>query len=225
MALNDPHPGPGHLPPGQATRTRRSPDPQALLLPGDEVLRCGRRLSHVWEEARDAAPTAEAHTAQCDCCQEAIEGLAAMDRATAALRASARPSGQRLTERVIRAVRAELRLGATLSLDDPEHGLRITESAAAKILRKAADTLPGARAASCRLTPTGDGTAVHIAMTLAASLDQPLHERAEQVRQAVFHAADRKLGLAVTSVDLKIDSVLDLPAPGSAEPLWRSATQ
>ncbi|MER7982775.1 hypothetical protein [Streptomyces sp. NPDC095817] len=217
MALNDPHPGPGHLP---------SPDdPQASLLQGDEVLRCGRRLSHVWEEARDAAPTAETHTAQCDSCQEALEGLKALDRATASLRASARPSGQRLTERVIRAVRAEGRLGAILSLNDTEHDLRIMESAAAKILRKAADALPGTRAASCRLTPTEDGTAVHVAMTLAASLDHPLHERAEQVRQAVFHAADRTLGLAVTSIDLKIDSVLDLPDTGLAEPPERSRTQ
>ncbi|MEV5779233.1 hypothetical protein AB0L49_50195 [Streptomyces antimycoticus] len=52
----------------------------------------------------------------------------------------------------MRAVRAEVRLGRMLPLDDPTRELRIAETAAAKVLRRTADRVPGARAASCRLT-------------------------------------------------------------------------
>ncbi|MFE9123731.1 hypothetical protein [Streptomyces sp. NPDC007172] len=110
---------------------------------------------------------------------------------------------------MINVVRDEVRLGAMLPLNDPALDLQIAENAA--VLRKGADTVPGARAASCRFTRTGNGTAVHITMTLAAALDQPLPGCAAQVRQAVLKAADHTLGLAVTGVDLRIDTVLDHP--------------
>ncbi|MEV8533188.1 hypothetical protein [Streptomyces sp. NPDC051211] len=210
MALDDPHPGPGSTPPADSADQAGTPLlPEAELLAGDELLPCGRPLSHAWEQARDTAATPDPHIASCPYCRQAVEGLAALDEATRALRAKERPSGHSLADRVINAVRAEVRLGAMLPLDDPALDLRIAENAAAKVLRKAADTVPGARAASCRLTPAGSGTAVHVAMTLAATLDQPLPDRAAQVRQAVLHAADHALGLAVTDVDLEIDTVLD----------------
>ncbi|MFD3699648.1 hypothetical protein ACFWUZ_26565 [Streptomyces sp. NPDC058646] len=183
--------------------------PEAELLAGDELLPCGRPLSRAWEQARDTAATPDPHTASCPSCRQAVEGLTALDEATRALRAQARPGGHGLADRVISAVRAEVRLGAMLPLDDPARDLRIAESAAAKVLRKAADTVPGSRAASCRLTPTGNGPAVHVAMTLATALDQPLPEQAAQVRRAVLHAADLVLGLALADVDLEIDAVLD----------------
>ncbi|WP_329107074.1 hypothetical protein [Streptomyces sp. NBC_01439] len=144
--------------------------------------------------------------------------LEALTRATRSLRAARQPDGHRLTGRVIDAVGAEIRLGATLLLDDPDHDLRIGETAAAKALRRAADSVPGACAASCRLTPAPDRPAVHVvALTMAAALDQPLRERAEKVRQAVLYAAEHILGLAVTSVDLTINSVLEHSHMSSGE--------
>ncbi|UUU37713.1 hypothetical protein [Streptomyces sp. NBC_00162] len=219
MALDEPHPTSGGEPPAEDIDAAGAPlFPEAELLAGDELLPCGRPLSRAWEQARDTAATPDPHTASCPSCRQAVEGLTALDEATRALRAQARPSGHGLADRVISAVRAEVRLGAMLPLDDPALDLRIAESAAAKVLRKAADTVPGSRAASCRLTPTanGNGTAVHVAMTLATALDQPLPEQAAQVRRAVLHAADHVLGLAVADVDLEIDAVLDpLDAPGA----------
>ncbi|GAB2859999.1 hypothetical protein GCM10027074_28900 [Streptomyces deserti] len=179
------------------------------LRAGDELLPCGHPLSRAWEQARDSEAGTEAPAGHCPHCRQAVEGLAALDRATRALRAAQRPKGHRLADRVIKAVRAEVRLGGMLPLDDPALDLRIAESAAAKVLRRAADRVPGARAASCRLTPTGDGTAVHATMTLATTLDQPLTDRAAQVRRAVLDAAEKELGLAVTEVDLRVDAVLD----------------
>lgn len=180
----------------------------SALLAGDEVLPCGRSLSGAWEQARDAEPPADPHTASCPHCREAVEGLAALDEATRALRAQ-EPAGVRaLADRVIGIVRSEVRLGRMLPLDDPALDLRIAENAAAKVLRRAADTVPGASAASCRLTPTGEGTGVHVAMTLAAALDHPLPAKAEQVRRTVIDAAGQALGLAVTDVDLRVVDVL-----------------
>ncbi|MGP3998864.1 hypothetical protein [Streptomyces sp. 8N706] len=212
MALDDPHAGPpGTEPPRAATGSRRFAD--AKLLAGDQRLPCGRPLSLVWEQARDQGPLTDPHTAGCPYCRQAVEGLAALDEATRALRAQERPSGESLADRVMRAVRAEVRLGRMLPLDDAAEDLRITETAAAKVLRRAADTVPGARAASCRLTPTGDGTAVHIVLTVAAALDRPLPDRADHVRRAVLHAAHHVLGLAVTRADLEIVDVLEPRRP------------
>ncbi|MFD3762007.1 hypothetical protein [Streptomyces sp. NPDC058622] len=67
---------------------------------------------------------------------------------------------------------------------------RAVERHRGKVLRRAADTVTSARAASCRLTPTRNDTAVHIVMT-------------------VLHAARHELGLAITHVDLEINAVLD----------------
>ncbi|MCZ4102231.1 MULTISPECIES: hypothetical protein [Streptomyces] len=219
MALDDPCPDVGGKPPTDGADLSRTPPlREAELLAGDELLPCGRPLSHAWEQARDNDAMADPHTARCAHCRQAVEGLAALNAATRALRAKELPSGHSLADRVINAVRAEVRIGAMLPLNDPAHDLQIAESAAAKVLRRAADSVPGARAASCRLTPTGTNTAVHVAMTLATALDQPLPDRAAQVRRAVLHAADRELGMALAGIDLKIDAVLDPFDASSHEP-------
>ncbi|MGW7349068.1 hypothetical protein [Streptomyces sp. NPDC054854] len=178
-------------------------------LAGAELLPCGRLLGLAWEQAR-AVGAADAHSTRCSWCHDAVDGLTALDRATRALRAEERPDGRNLANRVINAVRAEVRLGAVLVLNDPDHDLRISETAAVKVLRRAADTVPGARAGSCRLSPSEDGPRSHsVALTVTAKLDKPLRERAEAVRQAVLHAADHVLGLAVTTVDVIVDGVLE----------------
>ncbi|OKK21860.1 hypothetical protein AMK16_00880 [Streptomyces sp. CB00455] len=178
-------------------------------LAGAEVLPCGRPLGRAWAQAGATAAAADPHNSHCLYCRDAIEGLSALDRATTSLRAVEPPDGRVLADRVMNAVRAEVRLGTMLLPADPGHDLRIAESTAAKVLRRAADTVPGARAASCRLTPSKGNRAVHVvAITVAAKLDKPLRERAEAVRQAVLHAAEHVLGLAVTTVDVEVNAAL-----------------
>ncbi|ATZ29394.1 hypothetical protein SLAV_38150 [Streptomyces lavendulae subsp. lavendulae] len=213
MALDDPHPTSSDKPAGvHAAAAEASLHPDAELLAGAELLPCGRPLGHAWQQARSAAGAADPHSSRCPHCREAIEGLTALDRATRALRAEEQPDGHSLATRVINAVRSEVRLGTKLLLDDPDHDLRIAESAAAKVLRRAADTVPGIRAASCRVAAAKDDHAVHVVhvvvITVAATLDQPLRGRAEAVRQAVLHAAEHVLGLAVTTVDVEVNAVL-----------------
>jgi hypothetical protein len=188
------------------------------------VLPCGRLLSRIWEQARDAAPAADRHAVSCPHCRGAVDGLATVNAATRALRATDPPGVRALADRVMNVVRAEVRLGRLLPLADPGRGLRIAESAAAKVLRRAADTVPGASAATCRLTPVGEGADVRVTMTLAAALDSPLPDRVRQVRRSVLHSAGQDLGLAVTAVDITVVDVMEpepllspgLPAGGGA---------
>ncbi|MGW2918883.1 hypothetical protein ACWDBF_13595 [Streptomyces angustmyceticus] len=216
MALEDPR---ATSPPGKVPASPRGADPARLI--GDERLPCGRLVSHVWEQARAGSDQPDAHTADCPYCRQATEGLTALDATTRSLRAE-RPSARTVADRVVRAVRAEARLGRMLPLDDPAHELRIAEATVAKILRRAADRIPGVRAASCRLTPDETGTTVTITMSLAATLDHPLPGRAAQVRRAVADASAREIGLAVSSIDLSIVSELEPLA--SAEPIPRKGT-
>ncbi|MFF5534609.1 hypothetical protein ACFY71_19360 [Streptomyces cinerochromogenes] len=211
MALDDPHARPSAPPGADGTGS----GPGASDVPpfaGDEVLPCGRLLSRVWEQARDAAPAVDPHTLSCPYCREAAEGLAAVNAATRALRAEDPPGLRALADRVMNIVRAEVRLGRLLPLADPDRELRIAESAAAKALRQAADTVPGARAATCRLVPVGEGTEVRVTMTLAAALDRPLPDRVHQVRRSVLRSAGQDLGLDVTAVDIAVVDVLE-PEP------------
>ncbi|MFE9093732.1 hypothetical protein [Streptomyces sp. NPDC007264] len=217
MALDDPHARPPK-PPG-AGGPRAGPAADGPLFADDEVLACGRPLSRVWEQAQDAAPVADPHTASCPHCREAVEGLAAVNAATRALRAEDPPGLRALADRVMNAVRAEVRLGRLLPLAAPDLDLRIAESAAAKVLRQAADTVPGARAATCRLVPAGEGADVRVAMTLAAALGRPLPDRVRQVRRSVLRSAGQDLGLAVTAVDITVVDVLEpWPPFGPAGP-------
>ncbi|WP_225078422.1 Asp23/Gls24 family envelope stress response protein [Streptomyces sp. CoT10] len=209
MALDDPHARPSE-PPGDDGAPGHPAIDDAAPLAGDEVLTCGRLLSQVWEQAQDATPTADPHTMSCPQCREAVEGLARLNAATRALRAKDPPGLQALTDRVMCIVRAEVRLGRLLPLADTMLDLLIAESAAAKVLRHAADMVPGARAVSCRLVPAG-GTAVRVTMTLAAALDRPLPDRVDQVREAIVDAAGHALGLDVTAVDIIVVDVLEPP--------------
>ncbi|MFI2765394.1 hypothetical protein ACH5A3_42330 [Streptomyces echinatus] len=202
MALDDPH-----------ARSPEPPEDEGPPFEGDEVLPCGRLLSRVWEQARDAVPATDPHTFSCPHCREAAEELATVNAATRAMRAEDTAGLYALAHRVMTIVRAELRLGRLLPLADPDQDLRIAENAAAKVLRQAADTVPGAKAAGCRLAPEGGGTGVRVTMTLAAALDRPLPERVHRVRRSVLHSAGQDLGLAVTAVDITVIDVLEPEPP------------
>ncbi|MFF8731571.1 hypothetical protein ACF073_34540 [Streptomyces sp. NPDC015171] len=218
MAIDHPHTRTPE-PPGADGPRPREAAADGPLFAGDEVLPCGRLLSRVWEQARDEAPAADPHTVSCPYCREAVEGLAAVNAVTRALCAEDTSGLHVLADRVMDIVRAEVRLGRLLPLADPDRDLRIAECTAAKVLRRAADTVPGARAAICRFTPAGEGAGVRVTMTLAAALDSPLPERVHQVRRSVLHSAGADLGLAVTAVDITVADVLEpWPPPVGAGP-------
>ncbi|MFB7175744.1 hypothetical protein ACFCYM_33735 [Streptomyces sp. NPDC056254] len=218
MALDEPHSSSGEESTTSDAVPAGAPLPtEAELLVDAELLPCGRPLGRAWQQARDAGGAPDPHSSHCPHCRGAIEGLTALDRATRALRAEEQPDGHHLTTRIINAVRTEVRLGPMLFLVDSGRDLRIAESAAAKVLRRAADTVPGIRAASCRITASDSSGATHVVtITVAATPDRPLRGRAEALRVAVLNSAEHVLGLTVTAVNVEINAVLHL-SPGPSE--------
>ncbi|MFJ8307445.1 MULTISPECIES: hypothetical protein [unclassified Streptomyces] len=140
------------------------------------------------------------------------------------------------------AVRRRLGLGRLLALGGPRDGAWISERAAAAALGAAAARLPDLCVTSLRLAPAdpeAPGEAVvpappsalppgplRISAELAARGDQPLPELAAGLRDALLTAADERLGLLVSDVDLRVTALLDAlpdpppsgPPPGVAEP-------
>ncbi|MFF7211791.1 Asp23/Gls24 family envelope stress response protein [Streptomyces sp. NPDC008238] len=204
----------GHTPP--------PPEPGCSLdavrrYTGDEVLTCGRTLSYAWEQARDTAPNGDLHLAACPYCREAVEGLAALNAATKALRGTEPPSTHDLVSRVMDIVRNEVRLGPMLPLNDPARALQIAENTAAAVLRRAADSIPGVTTASCRLSRSDGPAGIRVSVTMAASLLRPLPETAELVRCAIESAANRALGLELTAVDVTVIEIQEaVGAPPAA---------
>ncbi|MFI6643519.1 hypothetical protein [Streptomyces sp. NPDC050504] len=128
------------------------------------------------------------------------------------------------------AVRRRVGLGRLLPLGGAADGAWITERAAVAVLRAAAArAVPGAEVGTLRLGLAG---APHQAATpvtpppsalppgvlraeaeCAATLDAPLPTTAEALRRALLTAADERLGLLVTEVDVRVTELLD-EAPG-----------
>ncbi|MEU1466422.1 hypothetical protein ABZ467_38740 [Streptomyces sp. NPDC005727] len=208
MAIDDPH---ERTSPFDASRLHSRPAASIPLFAGDEVLVCGQLLSRAWEQSRDTE-AADPHALSCPHCREAAEQLATVDAATRVLRVQETPRLHALTDRIMHIVRTEVRLGRLLPLANPDRGLQIAENVAAKVLRQAADAVPGTRAATCRLAPITEGTNVRVTMTVALTLDHPLPDRVLQVRRSVLHSAEQDLGLAVGAVDITVTDVLE-PEP------------
>ncbi|MFD5007501.1 hypothetical protein CJI59_13220 [Streptomyces sp. Alain-F2R5] len=181
----------------------------------DERLACGRLLSEVWESREDGSE--DPHLRTCPHCAAAVRQL---DLLGAAVREASR--GERepecdagaLAERVMDVVRLELRPGRPLPLGEREEDLWVREAMAAKVLRAAAETVPGVRAGSCRIRPGERGGAptrgpVRVRLEVVVPLVPGLHELAEEIRRQVRGAAEDALGLPVEHVDVHITDVVD----------------
>ncbi|GGZ80312.1 hypothetical protein GCM10010371_44790 [Streptomyces subrutilus] len=184
--------------------------------PDDELLPCGRDLAALWEEPLSGAD--RAHTSVCPHCTAALDDLA---RLRDAVRPDPRPGdgdggagtdAAALVERIMGVVRLELRPGRTLPLGEPDEDGWIYEAVAAKVLRSAADSVPGVRSGSCRIRPEPGGRGpvhVHIEVTVGAA--RALRERAQRVRRRVRDAADAELGMEVASVDVAVTDLHEEP--------------
>ena len=205
-----------------------------------ELLACGRQLDALWEAWTDDpdALAADPHVASCPHCATALSELRLLDefvreemrheRRTAA-RTSAAHTG-RITDRVMDIVRTELRPGASVPLGAPHEDHWITETAAARTFRAAAEREPGVAAGSCRIAPA-DGEERHfvlpgarlprVPLRVRIGIIAPLRERtpvpriADAVRGRVTVAADRELGMEVTVVDVV---VVDVTVEETGEP-------
>ncbi|MFI9765281.1 nucleopolyhedrovirus P10 family protein [Streptomyces sp. NPDC052415] len=132
-----------------------------------------------------------------------------------------------------RTVRQQLGLGRLLPLGGPQDGAWIAEEAAASALRRAADEqVPGVRLGALRIALADPGRtqepvvpappsalppgALRVTADFAATAAEPLPAVADRLREVLAQAADRRLGLAVTEVDLRVTALLDEVAQAAA---------
>ncbi|MGI5447175.1 hypothetical protein ACQEVM_15620 [Streptomyces sp. CA-243310] len=188
----------------------------------DELLPCGRDLADLWEEPRSG--TDRAHTSVCPHCTAALDDLARLRQAVRTDPADGSdPGGSEvdaagLVERIMGVVRLELRPGRTLALGEPDEDGWIFEAVAAKVLRAAADGVPGVRSGSCRIGPEAGGRGaaargpVHVEIEVSVGVTRAAREVADLVRARVREAADAALGLEVTAVHVRVADLHEEPA-------------
>lgn len=132
-------------------------------------------------------------------------------------------------------VREQIALGRLLPLGTADDPLWITEQAAAAVLRRAADALPGLRLGLVAILldgPEGDVPAaappgalphgpLRIEADVETTVDEPLPRVTERLRDALWDEAQTALGAVVTAVDLAVVGILDgtePPGAGDGEP-------
>jgi hypothetical protein len=182
-------------------------------LPERPLLACGRDAATVWDRAESGA-AADGHERGCPHCTAAradaigLESMAARMASEMSAHAAAEPPPN-VVDRVMSAVRSELRPHELLILDSPEGPARLSSTAAAAVLRAAVDRMDGMRARSCRIEQTG--FTADIVMTVTARFGVDMASLAARVRQMVTAAGEQALGLPVRRVDLEIVDVYDEP--------------
>ncbi len=123
------------------------------------------------------------------------------------------------------AVRGRLGLGRLLPLGSPEDGSWLAERAADAVLRRAAARVPGVVLGPLRVgladpdapppapaVPPPPGAlppgGLRVAAEFEASAAEPIPHAAQRLRTALAEAAQQRLGLAVTEVDLRVTGLL-----------------
>ncbi|HEX3715551.1 MAG TPA: Asp23/Gls24 family envelope stress response protein [Trebonia sp.] len=200
------------------------------------ALPCGRQLEELWESLENGTAgvaglagltgVAGSHEQTCPHCLTALSGLVALRDATRELAAEPVDVPPRLTNRIMAAIRADVRRTRMLPL--PEDGLEpggqadVSAQAVAAVLRFAADAVPGIRARRCSVRPRDPAAApdgmtgwVDVEMTLAIRYGTASGEQVlAAVRQAVLAAAGAQIGLRVARCDLLVDDVWFAASPG-----------
>lgn len=205
--------------------TSHTDPPNSAVTPedDDELLPCGRLLSHTWRAWEEQAGDARARS--CPYCREAVGELDRLESAVRGLRDdtadAAALDAEPLTRRVMDVVRLELRPGRPLPLGEPAEDLWVMEAVAARVLRAAAETVPGVRAGSCRLFDAPEDGArdggVEARLDIHAPADAFLPDIADRVRRSVREAADRELGMSLAAVDIRVIDLVAAPADDDQE--------
>ncbi|MBM7440266.1 Asp23/Gls24 family envelope stress response protein [Streptomyces sp. HB132] len=181
----------------------------------DEQLPCGRSLLDVWDTWEQG--TADPHAPGCPHCRQAVEELEALQSSVRRLReeppATEPYDTLALTQRVMDVVRLELRPGHPLPLGEPDEDLWIMEAVAARTVRAAAETVAGVSAGSCRITPAQsaaqDPSRIDVLLEIRAPVTAELQELGERVRRRVLSSVHDRLGMVLTSIDIRITDLTD----------------
>ncbi|UGQ11544.1 hypothetical protein LO772_33000 [Yinghuangia sp. ASG 101] len=229
----------------------------------DEMLPCGASLADIWDSGRPVpghgdCPHCRGAVADVDALHDLVAQAVAPDpEGTGG--AGGLAGHADFSARVMDVVRTELRPGPLVPLTAPEDdhprvrdgeadgrtsedagfggmadGDWISEAAAARVLRAAAECERGVSAGSCRIRPLAapDDRPVRTArlpreplrVRIEIAVDSAAHlsDTAERVRGRVARAADRDIGLDVTAVDVAVVALRDASTPVSPHRIRRT---
>lgn len=168
-------------------------------------LPCGRLVEDVWEDLEASRRTD--HEAQCEHCGTARRSLEQLAEATRLLLHDPAEPPPGLLDRIMAAVRAEVRRSERLPLPSEFGPAEVSEPAVAVVLRFAADRVAGVRARSCRIQLDDEG-AVRVRMSLSLRYGSgPAGELFAQVRTRIAAALSGQVGLTAVAVDLELVDV------------------
>lgn len=176
------------------------------------LLPCGRLVEDVLDDLD--AGRSDDHSATCEHCVTARRSLENLAEATRALIDDLAEPSPNLLDRIMQAVRAEIRRGDVVALGDTGLGsVDLSEQAVAAVLRYAADTVDGVWARSCRLAADGAGT-VSVTMSLSLRFGAgPAERLVADVRERLAAALAGQVGLYASRVDLQIVDVWPEESP------------
>lgn len=168
-------------------------------------LPCGHSVEEVWEHLETGTVTS--HEAACEHCASSRRSLRQLAEATRLLLADPAEPPAGLLDRVMAAVRADVRRVSTLALPSDRGPVDVSVPAVAAVLRFAADGVPGVRARSCHLEVLDpDAGTVRVAMTLSSRWGTGTAVF-DEVRSRVGAALAGQVGLTATAVDLELVDV------------------
>lgn len=182
-----------------------------------EPLGCGRDAATVWDHAERG--TLDEHERSCPHCAAAIADQRRLDGLVHRMAAQPLEPPPSVLDRVMVAVRAELRPHDVLTLPSPHGPARLSRSAAAAVLRGVVDGMAGTRARSCRIEQDdargdgAEGSPLRITLTVVARFGVDLASVTARVRQMVLAAGEQALGVPVERVDIEVVDVFDEEPP------------
>lgn len=171
----------------------------------DPLLACGRDATEVWD--RSGLPR-DAHELACPHCAATIADAHGLDGLVQRLAEQPLVAPPSVLDRVMGAVRTELRPHDVLPLESPHGPAAINRPAAAAVLRRTVDRMDGVRARSCRIEPVaGGGVDIRVTVTARFGIDVP--SIMARARQLVAAAGGQVLGVVVRRVDIVVTDVFE----------------
>lgn len=177
-------------------------DPAAPVAP----LVCGRDAARVWDRAESGAAPDD-HERDCPQCTATFADARRLDSVVHRLAAEQIEPPPSVMDRVMGAVRSDLRPHEVLVLSSPHGPARLSRPAAAAVLRSVVDRMGGVRARSCRIEQVADGPEATVAMSVSAEFGVDLPSLAARVRQMVLAAGEQALGVPVHRVDIEVTDI------------------
>ena len=187
-----------------------------------DLLACGRDAALVWDRAVTGAAPDE-HERDCPHCTLAAADARGLDALVHRMADEPLEPPPSVLDRVMVAVRTELRPHDVLTLPSPHGPARLSRAAAAGVLRHTVDSMGGLRARSCRIEQVSDVTrdaagtegvdahAVEVRITVAARFGVDLASVTARVRQMVAAAGEQALGVPVRRVDIDVVDLFGEP--------------